>query len=169
MLHGALFGTLGLIGSQHMPGVSSLCLNFASQMLVQFECKAEHLFVLTKPTLAAAVMRQRAVQAGAASCHPPTAPRQKERTRGWRGWVWVRQLPADAGLVQQIPYHQYFLQLGSGFWPEVLHILADSSCCNSFVLLTTRCFVLCSGNSLPNSHHGAGRAQRWLRGQGRMC
>lgn len=125
--------------------------------------------MLAKPTLAAALMRQRVVQAGAVSCHPPTAPHQKERTRGWRQWVWVRQLPADAGLVQQIPYHQYFLQLGNDFWPEVLHILAASSCSNSFVLLTTRCFVLRSGNSLPNSHHGAGRAQRWLRGQGRIC
>lgn len=59
----------------------------------------------------------------------------------------------------------YFLQLGNYFWPEVLHILADSSCYNSFVLLATRCFVLCSGNSLPNSHHGARRAQSWLRGE----
>jgi len=107
-------------------------------------------------------MRQSTVRAGAVWCCPSAAPRREERTRGR---VQVRPLPADAELGQSIPCHEYFLQWGNGFWPAVLCILADSSCCNSFVLLTTRGFGLCSGKSLPNSRHGAGRARRWLREQ----
>lgn len=124
------------------------------------QLRAKYLCVLAKPSPAATEMRQSTIPAGAGSCHP-AAPHWKE----WvRVWVQVRQLSADAELLQEIPY-RYFLQLGNYFWPEVLHILADSSCCNSFVLLATRCFVLCSGNSLPKNHHRAGRAQRWLRGE----
>lgn len=115
--------------------------------------------MLAKPMLAATA--QSMVQAGTTLCRVPAAPRQE-----WtRGRAQTRQLPAGAELVPQIPYHQYFLQLGNDFWPEVQHILAESSCCNSFMLLTTRCFVLHSGNSLPSSQHGVGRAEGWLRGQ----
>lgn len=52
--------------------------------------------MLAKPALAAAEVRQSMVLAGARSCHP-AAPLQEERVRGW---VQVRQLSADAELVQ---------------------------------------------------------------------
>lgn len=58
--------------------------------------RAKHVCVLAKPALAAAEVRQSMVLAGARSCHP-AAPLQEERVRGW---VQVRQLSADAELVQ---------------------------------------------------------------------
>lgn len=96
--------------------------------------------MLAKPILAATATGQSTVQAGTTLCRVPAAPRQ-ERTRGR---AQTRQLPAGAELVPQIPYHRYFLQLGNDFWPEVQHILAESSCCNSFVLFNNQmfCFTL---------------------------